>query len=85
MYILTSSITASLAPLGSIFGGLLAGVPLGLLGRRGTLLASSVLFLAAFLTLATSSFHEIIPVMLVARGSMGFTVGLAIPATQIYV
>ena len=41
-----TSITASLAPLGAIFGSLVASVPLTHLGRRGTLILTSVLFLA---------------------------------------
>ena len=41
-----TSIIASLAPLGAIFGSLAASIPLTHLGRRGTLILTSVLFLA---------------------------------------
>ena len=41
-----TSLTASLAPLGAIFGSLAASIPLTHLGRRGTLVLTSVLFLA---------------------------------------
>eukprot|EP00095_Tigriopus_kingsejongensis_P001396 maker-scaffold205_size259573-snap-gene-1.45 protein:Tk01396 transcript:maker-scaffold205_size259573-snap-gene-1.45-mRNA-1 annotation:"hypothetical protein DAPPUDRAFT_304267" len=74
-----------LAPLGALFGGLFASIPLARLGRRLTMIISSFLFVAAFLLLGASSNIESLISIFVARGLMGFSVGLSIPAAQIYV
>jgi MFS family permease len=74
-----------LTPLGAIFGGLLAGVPLSHVGRRETLLIVAVCYFISFVLMGTSSLHEILPVMLISRGIGGLGVGMAMPAAQIYV
>ncbi len=76
---------ASLAPLGALTGGLLAGIPLSRFGRRPTLLFTAALYVASFAVLGSSSAHESLPVILVARVMNGLAVGCSIPAAQIYV
>lgn len=63
----------------------MAGIPLTHLGRRGTLILTSFLFLAGYVALGSSSLHEIVYVILASRGLIGFAVGMAMPAAQIYV
>ena len=78
-------LTASLAPLGALIGGLLSGFPLSKFGRRQTLTISSLLFFFSFLFLGTASVSESMLIIYGSRGILGFGVGLAIPAAQIYV
>ena len=74
-----------MAPLGALVGGLCASVPLSHLGRKRTLLISSVMYILAFILLGSSGqIPSIVPILL-ARGIMGFAVGLVMPAAQIYV
>jgi facilitated trehalose transporter len=78
-------VAASLAPLGALFGSLLASYPMARFGRKMTLRLSAVLFLFAFLLMGTCKETESMVAILVARGFMGFSVGLSMPAAQIYV
>jgi MFS family permease len=77
--------SASLTPLGALCGSLLSSYPLAKLGRKNTLLISAAMFAFAFVLLGSSSMTESVALILVARGMMGGSVGLAIPASQIYV
>jgi MFS transporter, SP family, galactose:H+ symporter len=71
----------SILPLGAMAGGLLAGRLADALGRRRTLIADAVLFLAAIgLSVAAPSYA----VLLAARGLVGLAVGIASSAVPLY-
>lgn len=76
---------SSLTPLGALCGGLLSSLPLSRLGRRLTMVISSLLFIFSFLFLGISSLTESLGSIFAARALMGVGVGLTIPSAQIYV
>ncbi len=72
-------------PLGALTGGLCSSFPLSRFGRKKTLLLAATLFCLAFLLLGSAYTTEAMITILAARTIMGFSVGLTMPAAQIYV
>jgi MFS family permease len=66
-------------------GALLAGIFLQKFGRKITLLMSVGLAFLSFAMLATSSIHEIEPVLIISRVLQGMSVGLSMASATIYV
>lgn len=73
---------SAIPPFGAFLGSLASGPIMGALGRKGTLLVGAPLFVIAWLAIAFSP----TPALLVlARASSGFCVGIVLPSAQVYV
>ncbi|XP_037279782.2 facilitated trehalose transporter Tret1 [Rhipicephalus microplus] len=72
----------SLVKFGSIFGGLLGGPLVNLVGRRTTLFVSCGWFLAGWLCII---FAKSIPVLFIGRSVTGVAVGIVAPAVPVFI
>jgi sugar porter (SP) family MFS transporter len=72
----------SILPLGAVAGGMLTGGLTHALGRRGTLLADAVVFIVGTCVAALAPTFA---VLLLARGLLGFAVGVASSTVPLYV
>eukprot|EP00939_MAST-03C_sp_MAST-3C-sp1_P003810 g3810.t1 len=78
---LNKEIATALTPIGAFIGCLAGSTPADKYGRRNTLLATSVIFLAG--TLASSIVHNIVP-LFVGRLMTGFGVGVESSVVPMY-
>jgi len=77
------SLLTSLPAVGSLSAALLSGIFLQYLGRRRTLIFTSIPWSASFLMVAFSGGDRLL--LYVGRVMMGAMVGLSVPAAQIYI
>ncbi|XP_040565615.1 facilitated trehalose transporter Tret1 isoform X1 [Lepeophtheirus salmonis] len=81
---LTSWIT-SLTPMGAMCGGIMSSFALLYFGRLKTLQISAFLYAIGFGLLGSSFYTSYVEAIMVSRILKGFSLGLCIPAAQIYV
>ena len=72
----------SLVAIGALFGGPLAGNVMGLIGRRGTMIASCLMFAASFLFLVVA---DNIWTIYVGRLATGLCAGMSSLVCPVYV
>jgi predicted MFS family arabinose efflux permease len=75
-------VLASIPPTGAFVGSLCAGPLMQLLGRRGTLMLSSPVWVLGWTLIALAQNYQM---MLFARIMTGFCIGLVIPSAAVYV
>eukprot|EP00095_Tigriopus_kingsejongensis_P004750 maker-scaffold510_size151595-snap-gene-0.31 protein:Tk04750 transcript:maker-scaffold510_size151595-snap-gene-0.31-mRNA-1 annotation:"sugar transporter " len=73
---------ASLMPLGALFGGLMAGYLIGVIGRHGTMLGTALAFALAYLSLAAA---QSVLMLWVGRFLTGVATGLTSIAVPVYI